>query len=76
MLQPGGELHIADFSTPDGQMGHLTSHIQARSEETAANVRGLLPHMMEHVGFDAVQYHGGLSTLFGTIGYFSAVRPT
>ena len=75
VLKPGGELHIADFSTPEGQMGHLSAHSHARSEQVTDNIRGLLPHMMEHVGFEAVQYHGGLSTLFGTISFFSGVRP-
>jgi ubiquinone/menaquinone biosynthesis C-methylase UbiE len=75
VMEPGGELHIADFSTPEGQMGHLTSHLQARSEQIAANIRGLLPHMMMVAGFEAVQYRGGISTLFGTIGFFSGVRP-
>ncbi len=75
VLEPGGELHIADFSTPEGQMGHLSSHIPARSEQIAANLRGLLPHMMTASGFEAVQYRGGISTLFGTIGFFSGAKP-
>lgn len=76
VLQPGGELHIADFSSPEGQMGHLTAHIQARSGKIADNNRGLLPRMMEEAGFEDVQYRGSISTLFGTIGFFSAVKAT
>lgn len=75
VLAPGGELHIADFATPHGQLGHLTSHFQAHSERLANNIKGLLPHMMTEAGFISVQYRGNISTIFGSIGFFSAARP-
>jgi ubiquinone/menaquinone biosynthesis C-methylase UbiE len=74
VLVPGGELHIADFAMPHGQLGHLTSHFQQSSEHIAANIRGLLPDMMAEAGFVRVLQHGRLSTLFGTIGFFSGAR--
>lgn len=41
--RPGGELHLADFGKPQNALAHLISLMMRLWEETADNIKGLLP---------------------------------
>jgi ubiquinone/menaquinone biosynthesis C-methylase UbiE len=78
ILRPGGQLHIADWGKPTSMlMRALFYLIQILDgfDTTSDNVKGLLPEMIRECGFDAVQVRENLSTVFGTMTLYSAVKP-
>jgi SAM-dependent methyltransferase len=78
ILKPGGQLHIADWGKPASMlMRALFYLIQILDgfNTTSDNVNGLLPKIIRDCGFDSVRVHKNLSTIFGTMTLYSAVKP-
>jgi ubiquinone/menaquinone biosynthesis C-methylase UbiE len=75
ILKPGGQVHIADFAASQGQTGHLTSHIVGLFTPKGHQPKDLLTEIMTKAGFTDAKDHGRFFTLFGTIGFFSGVKP-
>ncbi|MES1944503.1 type 11 methyltransferase [Salinisphaera sp. PC39] len=77
VLRPGGELHIADWGQPaNALMRGLFFAIQLLDgfETTRDNVKGQLPTYLANAGLTAVSQQGQLNTIFGTLGFYSAIR--
>jgi ubiquinone/menaquinone biosynthesis C-methylase UbiE len=75
VLTPGGELHIADWTKPHTPLmaaAFFLVRCLDGFETTEDNAKGLLPDLMAEAGFAEVKETGKLSTLLGTIGFFSA----
>jgi ubiquinone/menaquinone biosynthesis C-methylase UbiE len=76
-LVPGGELHVADYGlqrTP--LMRKLFRVVQAGDgyEDTEPNARGVLPELMERVGFARVREAAVIATPTGSISIYRAER--
>lgn len=79
VLTPGGELHIADWTKPHTPVMAAAFFLVRCLDgfaTTEDNARGLLPDLMAEAGFAEVKETGNLSTLLGTIGFFSARKAT
>lgn len=77
ILKPGGRLHIADWGRPTGVMMRLLFYpIQWLDGfvTTRDNVDGLLPEMIEAVGFKKVQILKTINTVFGTLALYQASK--
>jgi len=75
VLKPGGELHVADFGRPQNTLMHLPSLAIRRFEETSDLVKGLLPEMLQDVGFECVEQTTRYMTIFGTFTLYKAQKP-
>jgi hypothetical protein len=76
-LEPGGELHVADYGlqrTP--LMRQLFRVVQAGDgyANTEPNARGVLPELMNRVGFRAVEEKAVIPTPTGSISLYRAER--
>jgi len=76
-LVPGGELHVADYGlqrTP--LMRKLFRVVQAGDgfANTEPNARGVLPELMSHVGFRAVEETAVIATPTGSVSLYRAER--
>ena len=75
VLQPGGELHIADWGKPQNLLMRVASlplRMFDGLETTRDNVKGLLPEMFRNTGFEGVQECARFMTLFGTLSLYKA----
>lgn len=75
VLSPAGELHVADWGVPSNAlMRALFLPVQMLDgfENTNGNVHGELPRAFEAAGFECVEKRGELSTIFGTLAWYSA----
>ncbi len=70
VLQPGGELHVADFGKPHNIYTRLISSLTLRLERAADNVRGLLPEMFRQAGFEGTEETVRYGTVFGTLALY------
>ncbi|HUS24977.1 MAG TPA: methyltransferase domain-containing protein [Candidatus Binatia bacterium] len=78
VLRPGGELHVADWgaaANPLMRAAYLGIQLLDGFANTADNVRGLLPKMMEDAGLREVRETRRFSTMFGTLSLYRAQRP-
>lgn len=78
VLKPGGELHIADWGTPDNWMMQIGSFLVQKFdgvETTADSFNGLLPDFIAQTGFVAVKETQHFNSLFGTIRLLRAGKP-
>ena len=75
ILQPGGELHRADFGKPNTLGARLISLFMARLEEASDNFKGRLPVLLQAAGFDQVGEQGQYATIFGTLALYQARKP-
>lgn len=78
VLEPGGELHVADWGRPTNiVMRGLFLMIQCLDgfESTRDNAAGRLVALFEQAGFIDVTERQTFSTIFGTIALYRAVRP-
>lgn len=75
ILQPGGELHVADFGKPHNVVMFAVSLIVQRLEEVADNMKGLLPELIREAGFDGVEETARYSAAFGTLSLLKAAQP-
>ncbi|MBS1789992.1 MAG: class I SAM-dependent methyltransferase [Acidobacteria bacterium] len=77
-LKRGGELHIADWGTPDNLFMRLGSFLVQKFdgiETTADSFNGLLPQFAAQMGFVFVEETSHFNTLFGTIRLLRARKP-
>ena len=75
VLRPGGELHIADWGRPgDPLMKALSLGIAIFDgrEQTADNLAGRLPALIESAGFSRVAKGSSFRTPFGVLRLLSA----
>ena len=78
ILRPGGELHIADWGkAQNGLMrsAFLLVQILDGFETTADNVNGLLPALMDEVGFENVRETAQYATIFGSLSLYRTRKP-
>ncbi|MFT5132357.1 MAG: ubiquinone/menaquinone biosynthesis C-methylase UbiE [Gammaproteobacteria bacterium] len=78
VIKPGGQLHIADWGKPaNGLMRLLFYQIQLLDgfKTTEDNIRGYLPPLMRISGFENVEIFGEVSTIFGTMTLYRAIKP-
>ena len=79
VLKPGGELHVADWgraANPLMRVAFYAIQLLDGFENTADNVKGLLPELMRGAGFVGVAETRRFSTMWGTLSLYRAVRPT
>jgi SAM-dependent methyltransferase len=78
VLRPGGELHVADFGAPANPlMRMLSSSIRLLdgAENTRENFAGALPGLFGEGGLAEARRRGEMSTIYGTLAFYSALRP-
>lgn len=78
VLKPGGELHIADWGQAQNPLMRFAFYgIQLLDgfDNTADNVNGLLPSLMQEAGFSDVSETRRFSTMWGTLSLYRAQRP-
>lgn len=75
-LQPGGELHLADFGEPANVYARLVSLMLRRFEQASDLIEGKLRQMIRDAGFEQVEEYAHFTTLYGTISLYKARKPT
>jgi ubiquinone/menaquinone biosynthesis C-methylase UbiE len=76
VLRPGGTLHIADWGEARNALMRFAFYgIQLLDgfENTADNVRGLLPQFARDSGFSTVEETRSFATMFGTLSLYRAL---
>jgi len=76
VLQPGGELHIADWGEPHNLLMNVAS-LPVRwldGATTADSFKGLLPRYLQETGFNDVSAREHYATLFGTLRLYRAIK--
>lgn len=77
VLEPGGELHVADFGRAPGPLARAQFlFVQAFDgfETTADNVKGELPAIFAGAGLEQVRESGRLRLAAGSLSLYSACR--
>lgn len=77
VLQPGGELHVADWGRPRNALARglfLSIQLLDGFETTDDNVAGRLPSLMAAAGFKGVNAVGHIQTMYGTLTLFRAAK--
>ncbi len=77
VLQPGGELHIADWGEPHNSLMRVAS-LPVRwldGATTADSFKGLLPRYLQETGFVDASAREHYATLFGTLRLYQAIKP-
>lgn len=78
VLEPGGELHVADFGPPADPVAWVGTRFVRHFdgiENTRDNLEGNLPRIFESAGLEDARTLGGLRVAFGTLTFYSARRP-
>lgn len=78
VLEPGGELHIADWGSPTGPLMRAMFQVVRWSDGLAVtrdNVTGQLPALVEQAGFVDVRETHAMNMLFGTVRFLAATKP-
>lgn len=79
LLEPGGELHIADYGQQhSGMMRFLFRQTVQRLdgiEDTQSNADGVLPDLISKAGFIDIVESDVIPTLTGSISIYKAKRP-
>lgn len=78
VLKPGGELHVADWgraANPLMRAAYYAIQLLDGFENTADNVKGLLPELIRGAGFTGVVETRRFSTMWGTLSLYRAVKP-
>ncbi len=75
VLEPGGELHIADFGPSRTWWGRFLTPLMRRFERISDNLDGVLPGMFQRVGFEHVEEVARFNTIFGTLSILSGRKP-
>lgn len=70
VLKPGGRFILADFGQPKGILETVVAKIVGQFEETDANLRGLLPRMMEQSGFRRVRETERFFSVVGSLSVY------
>jgi ubiquinone/menaquinone biosynthesis C-methylase UbiE len=79
VLRPGGELHVADWGPPgDPLMATLFMGVRLLDgmDPTRDNAQGRLPELFEQAGLRDVRERGRLRTLFGSLAFYWAAKPS
>jgi ubiquinone/menaquinone biosynthesis C-methylase UbiE len=79
VLRPGGELHVADWGPPgDPLMATLFMGIRLLDgmEPTRDNAQGRLPELFRDAGLGDVRERGRLRTMFGSLAFYWAAKPS
>jgi ubiquinone/menaquinone biosynthesis C-methylase UbiE len=77
VLRPGGELHVADWGRPANPLMRVlftTIRLVDGAEPTRDNVEGALPLLFTEAGLEPAALRGSLSTAYGTLAFYSAIR--
>ncbi len=74
VLIGGGELHIADFSSPHTWWGRTVAPLVRRFKPISDNLDGLLPTMVQEAGFENIEEVARFATLFGTLSFLSGQK--
>jgi SAM-dependent methyltransferase len=75
VLQPGGELHVADWGKPQNTLmraAFLLVQMLDGFNTTADSVKGLLPELFSQAGFEDTQQTDRHITPFGTLALYRA----
>ena len=75
ILNPGGELHVADFGRPQNALMACVSRIMRNFEEVDDNIQGLLPHIVYAADFEHIETTTEFMTIFGTSSLLKAKKP-
>jgi SAM-dependent methyltransferase len=78
VLRLGGELHVADFGAPANPLMRMLSssiRILDGEENTRENFAGVLPGLFGQGGLAEARRRGEMSTIYGTLAFYSATRP-
>ena len=79
VLKPGAELHIADWGRASNTLMRglfLLVQLLDGFKNTQSNVSGKLITLFEQAGFVEVTQRQTFSTIYGTMAFYSAVKPT
>lgn len=77
VLRAGGELHVADWGRAGGPVSRaafLAIQLLDGFETTRDNVAGHLPFLFESAGFRAVEETRRITTVFGVVSLYRAVK--
>ena len=74
VLMSGGELYIADFSSPHRWWDRLVAPLVRRFQPISDNLDGLLPVLFQGAGFVNIVETMRYATLFGTISIVSGQK--
>jgi SAM-dependent methyltransferase len=77
VLRPGGELHVADWGRPANPLMRVlftSIRLLDGADSTRDNVDGALPLLFTEAGLEDARVRGGLSTVYGTLAFYSATR--
>ena len=74
VLRSGGELHIADFSSPHTGWGRMVAPLVRRFEPISDNLDSLLTVLFQSAGFVNITETRRYATLFGTISILSGQK--
>jgi ubiquinone/menaquinone biosynthesis C-methylase UbiE len=77
VLKPGGELHVADWgraANPLMRAAFVSIQLLDGFDNTADNVSGLLPGMMQAAGFGEIAETRRFSTIWGTLSLYRASK--
>jgi ubiquinone/menaquinone biosynthesis C-methylase UbiE len=78
VLKPGGQIHVADWgraANPLMRAAYLGIQALDSFANTADNVQGLLPRLMQDAGFAGVAERKRFATMWGTLSLYRAVKP-
>ncbi len=78
VLAPGGELHIADWGTPENWLMRLLFfpvRVLDGFANTRDNVQGRIAAMLKEAGADSVDETARFATVFGTLTLLTASKP-
>ncbi len=70
VLKSKGEFYILDFGKPHTLMANLIALVAQRLEQTADNIKGLLPAMLREAGFVEVEVVENFMNVVGTLSIF------
>lgn len=78
VLEPGGELHVADWGRPTSavmRLLFLSIQLLDGVRNTQANVEGKVPELFTLAGFVEVTQTTSFHTMYGTMALYRAVKP-
>lgn len=70
VLKSKGEFYILDFGKPHRLMASLIALVAQRLEQTADNIKGLLPVMLQEAGFVEVAVIENFMNIVGTLSIY------
>ena len=74
VLRLGGEFHMVDFGPPRNLYEHALALFDRWLEEAEDNARGRLPGMMQSAGLQQIKETFHLTTIFGPLSLWRAVK--